>query len=71
MKHGAMSLLEIPMAGHTLKLPPRFAAGMAIGVDIAPAHPAVVGARVVGTELLLRVDRMLAASCDCEQRWQG
>jgi hypothetical protein len=65
-----MGLLEKPLAGHTLKLAPQFAARTAIGADIAVAHPAVVGALAVGTEILLCVDRTLAASCAGERRWQ-
>jgi hypothetical protein len=66
----AMGLLEIPVARHTLELPPRFTTGMAIGTDVAPSDPAIIGALAVGTELLLGVDCSPTSSREREPgRW--
>src|SRR5262249_61928261 len=65
-----MRLLEIAMARHTLELPPWLAARMPVGADIAPAHPAIVGARIIRTELLLCIDRASASPCTREHGWR-
>src|SRR5262249_16645712 len=73
-----MGFLKIPVAGHTLQLPPRFAPRMPIGPDIAPSHPAVGGAILIRTELLPYIDRASATTGAHEQggrdggsRWTG
>ncbi len=71
MERCAVRLLEIAVTRHTLQLPPRFAAGMAVGAEVATTCPAVIRAILVGTELLLGVDGPLASSCERDQRWWG
>src|SRR5262249_48349813 len=71
MEGRPVRLLEIAMARHTLELSPRFAAGMAVGAEVATTCPAVIRAILVGTELLLGVDGPLASSCERDQRWRG
>ena len=44
MKDGAMCFGEVPVARYTLKLAPRLAAGMSVGVEVAASEPAVVEA---------------------------
>ena len=44
------------MARDTVKLAPGLAAGLAIGADIASAHPAMVGTIRLWTEVRVRVD---------------
>ena len=56
MKNGAMGLIKIPVARHTLQLPPGLPARMPVGADVAAAEPAVVGAIVIRTEMLRGVD---------------
>ena len=67
MQRGAMRLLEIPLARHTLELPPWFATRMPVGADVAPAPPAVVGAIISRAELGPCIDRASASSCVQEQ----
>ena len=63
MQRSAMRLLEIPLARHTLKLSPWLAPRMPVGADSAPAHPAVVEAVVIGTELVPCIDCASASPC--------
>jgi hypothetical protein len=66
-----MRLLEIAMARHTLELLPRRAPGMAIGADVAATSPAIIGAVLVGAELLLRINRAVPAPREGELGWRG
>jgi hypothetical protein len=69
MEWRAIRLLEMGAAGEALKLAPGAATRVAISADVASAHPAVVGTRVVGTELLLCID-CAAASGAGELWWE-
>src|SRR5207344_3145088 len=47
----AESLQEIATTDHTQQLPPGTATGMAVGAEMAPAHPAARGTIWVGAEV--------------------
>src|SRR5215813_12439878 len=64
----AMELMEIAEAGNALKLTPWVAARVPVGAEVAASQPIVVGTIQVWTELILAVDRALAALCIGEQR---
>jgi len=51
MEDGAEGLQKIAPTNHTQQLSPGTAAGMAIGAEIAPAHPAAIGTGRVGAEM--------------------
>jgi hypothetical protein len=51
MQWGTMGLLEIALTPKTLELPPRATPGMAIGAEIAPPDPAVIGTVRIRTEM--------------------
>src|SRR2546426_11919354 len=63
-----MALMEIAEAGNALKLTPWVAARVPVGADVAASQPTVVGTIQVGTELILAVNRALAAPCIGDQR---
>src|SRR5262245_36983585 len=63
-----MELMEIAEAGNALKLTPWLAARVPVGADVAASQPTVVGTIQVWTELILAVDRALAAPCIGDQR---
>jgi hypothetical protein len=69
MEDGAVGLGAIPMAGDTLKLPPRLAAGMPVRAQVAASEPAVIGAILIRTEARLRVNRSTPSSGENQQRW--
>ena len=72
MEDRPVRLLEIAVARHTLELSPRFAPGVTVRAEVAPARPAIIRALLIGTELLLRVDSAAASSGEHEQwRWGG
>src|SRR5438067_13897783 len=51
MTKRAVRLIQISLAGHTRKLLPRLATGMAVGADMAAAEPTVIGAIRSRTEV--------------------
>src|SRR6266702_4288105 len=63
-----MELMEIAEAGNALKLTPWVAARVPVGTEGAASQPTVVGTIQVGTELILAVNRALAAPCIGDQR---
>jgi hypothetical protein len=72
MKNGAVGLMEIALARHTLQLPPGLAARMPIGAEVAPSEPALISTIGLGTKVGLRVDGALAASGEGEdRRWRA
>src|SRR5712691_8740294 len=71
MEEGAEGLENRAMTDHTQQLPPGTAIGMAIGAEIAPADPAVIGTVRVGTEMGGGVDRTTAPSRGHDARWRG
>jgi hypothetical protein len=56
MKDGAEGLKKIAATGDAEQLPPGAPIGMAIGAEIAPAHPAAIGTVRVGAEMAGGVD---------------
>jgi hypothetical protein len=72
MENRAVGLIEVPLARHTLQLPPGLAARMPIGADVAPAEPPVIGAILLRTEVPRGVDRASASSSeDHHRRWRA
>jgi hypothetical protein len=71
MQRGAMGLLEILVTRDTRQLPPGATPGMTIGPNMVQPHPTIIVARVVGTELVLRVDLAPASPRAGEQRSRG
>src|SRR5882724_4584380 len=64
VKRRAMGLQEVSLAAKTHQLAPASAAGMAIGADIAPAHPAVVRTGGMGAEVAAGIDVSATASSE-------
>ena len=58
----AVGLQEIALAGRAVPLPPGAAVGMAVGLEIAVPHPAIVGTVGMGAELGGGVDLARAAA---------
>src|SRR4030095_7721281 len=56
MQRGAMGLLEVTFTAGAIQLAPGTAIGMAIGAEIAPAHPAPIGTVRVRAEVRRGVD---------------
>ena len=56
MEEGAKGLEKIATTDHTEQLPPGTATGMAIGTEIAPAHPAPIGSVRVRAKVRRGVD---------------
>ena len=52
VKERAEGLEKIAVTGDAQQLPPGASIGMAIGAQIAPAHPAVIGTVRVGTKMV-------------------
>ena len=72
MKNRVMGFGEIAIARDTLQLPPRLAARMPIGAEVAASGPAVVGAIRRWTEVSVRVDTPPATSGEAdERRWRA
>src|SRR6266446_10902529 len=63
-----MELMERAEAGNALKLTPWVAARVPVGADVAASQPTVVGTIQVWTELIMAVNRALAAPCIGDQR---
>jgi hypothetical protein len=70
MKNRAVGLVEIPVTGDTLQLPPGLAAGMTIGAEVAASEPAVVGTIRIGTEVSSGVDSTPTSSRESKYRGQ-
>src|SRR5262245_12349724 len=51
MQRCPMSLQKVLLAAETLELPPPTTTGIAIGSDIPPSHPAIIGTVGLGTKL--------------------
>src|SRR2546426_5582713 len=66
-----MRFEEIRVTDYAVQLPPETTAGMAVGAEIAPSHPAIIGARFLGTVLGLGVDRARAPALRDDQRRRG
>src|SRR5215813_11672299 len=63
MKEGAEGLKNRAATDHTQQLPPGAAIGMAIGAEIAPAHPAPIGTVGVRAELCRGIHLTAAPPC--------
>src|SRR6266571_9337789 len=70
IERGPVRLLEIAVTRHTFQLSPRVATRMTVGANIAAPWPAVIGAVLVRTKVMLRVDRAFASSGEREDRWR-
>jgi hypothetical protein len=68
LKRRAEGFLKIGVAVGALQLTPQLATGMTIGADIPPAWPAIIGAMVLGTKVVLCVDRAAPTPWECQQR---
>jgi hypothetical protein len=68
MQRGAMGLLEGAATAGAWQLPPRFTARMTIRADIPPSQPAVVGARIIGAEVLVGIDGASASPRERQER---
>jgi hypothetical protein len=71
MKDRAKGLEKIAATGDAQQLPPGPATGMAIGTEIAPAHPAPIGTVWVGAEMHGGVDLAAAPPCQDDAGWRG
>src|SRR5262245_55960053 len=71
MQRGAMGLLEVTFTAGAIQLAPGTAIGMAIGAEIAPAHPAPIGTVRVRAEVRRGVDLAAAPPRRHEARWRG
>ena len=71
MKDRPEALQEVAATGDAEQLPPGTTVGMAIGAEIAPAHPAAIGTVWVGAEMHGGVDLTVAPSCHDDARWWG
>jgi hypothetical protein len=69
MQRGAMGLLEIALAPETLELPPRASPGMAVGAEIAPPDPPVIGTVRIRTEMGRRIHLAVALSRGDQAGW--
>jgi hypothetical protein len=68
VNRGTVGLLAIAETRHTLQLSPSFATGMPVGAKVTATGPAIIGAVLVRTKLLLRVDGALAPPREREDR---
>jgi len=71
VKDRAEGLQKLATTHSTPQLPPGTATGMAIGAEIAPAHPATIGTVRVGAEVRRGVDLAAAPSRHDEARWRA
>ena len=71
VKDRAEGLEKIATTDHTQQLPPGTATGMAIGAEIAPAHPAPIGTVRVRAEMRRGVDLTAAPSRQDDARWRS
>src|SRR5262249_33111059 len=62
---------KVPVPGGAVQLAPGSAAGMPVGTEIAPAHPAPIGAVWIRAEMARGVDLTAASPCGDEARWRG
>jgi hypothetical protein len=71
MKERAEGLQKRATTDHTQQLPPGTTAGMAIGAEIAPAHPAPIGTVRVRAEVRRGVDLAAAPPRGHDARGRG
>ena len=71
MKERAEGLEKIAATDDTQQLPPGTATGMAIGAEIAPAHPAPIGTVRVRAEMRGGVDLAAAPPRGHDARWRS
>jgi hypothetical protein len=71
MKDRAEGLEKVAAADHAQQLSPGTATGMAVGAEIAPAHPAPIGAVRVGAEMRGGIHLAAASSRHDDTRWWG
>ena len=71
MKDRPEALQEAAAAGDAEQLPPGAATRMAIGAEMAPAHPASVRTVCIGTEMGRGIDLTRASSRHHHVRWRS
>src|SRR5215471_16007424 len=71
VKECTKGLEKVTTTDHTQQLPPGTAIGVAIGAEIAPAHPAPIGTVRVRAEVHRGVDLAVAPPCGYEARGWG
>ena len=69
MKDRTKGLEKIAVTGDAQQLPPGAPIGMAIGTEIAPADPAVIGTVRVGAAMRGGVDLAAAPPCGHDAGW--
>ena len=71
MKQRAMGFQEMPLAAEAKQVTPASTLGRAVGADIAQAHPTVVRAGGMGTEVTAGIDLSATASGEGHTEWRG
>src|SRR6266849_10982049 len=69
MEQRAVCLQKVPVTGGAVQLAPGAAAGMPVGTEIAPAHPAPIGAVWMRAEMPRGVHLARASSCGGHAGW--
>jgi len=71
VKECAEGLEKRAVTGDAQQLPPGASIGMAVGAEIAPAHPAPIGTVWVGAEMRGGVHLAAAPPCGHDAGWRG
>jgi hypothetical protein len=71
MQERAESLEKVAATNDAQPLPPETATGMALGAQIAPAHPAAIGTGRVGADMACGVDLTPAPARHDDAWWRG
>src|SRR5437773_699187 len=71
MERRAVRLQKIALTGTAVQLAPGSTAGMPVGTEIAPVHPAPIVAVGIGAEMLCGVHLAWASPAGGNQRWGG
>src|SRR2546425_11796760 len=71
MQWGAMGFEKVASAGGAVELPPGATAGMAVGLQIPPACPTIIGTACMRTEMTLSIHLTRASACGDGQWWRS
>src|SRR5262249_35590034 len=71
MEQRAVGLQKVPVTGGAVQLAPGATAGMPVGTEIAPAHPAPIGTGRMGAEVRRRVHLARAAARGYDAGWRA